>query len=295
MRPLTRAGVTDRAVTAGGFAPYTEPVAGNAPWWTGSPGNVPDAPGPHPGNQPLGGRVGRYDGASGSDPWRAPIQPHPRVDYHDPQVETIRRYGIKGFNDQLQVRDRHVYWDAGTSRTGANPGIPGNPPNPQADGPAQPTLRVVNRSVNPLIGSDASRNADDLARPYTWLGQQDGTTVPVYGGVPGLYQSYGNRGRSELIYDPSNGTGGLTQVTSGPPHGLHSDTIPDGKQLQDRYKANPQMRPVRQDRPSNSRSAGQSYSQTVVPQGGIQNARPPMQHRGGGTGLSIGGRGWIGG
>jgi len=57
----------------------------------------------------------------------------------------------------------------------------------------------------------------------------------------------------------------------------------------------PQMRPVRLDRPSNSPQAGQSYSQTVKPQGwsGVgpkrgATVRPgtgPMQHTG---------RGWAG-
>jgi hypothetical protein len=206
---------------------------------------------------------------------------------------SFRRFGVQGFNDQLQLRDRHAYYKSGYQRFGATPSVPGTPPNPHSDGPAMPYLWTVNRSVNPQIGSDSTRNQDDLTRPYTWLGQQDGTLSPVYGGVPGLHQSYGNRGFAGGIHDPSNGEGGLEQIYPGPPHGLHSDTIPDGKQLVDRYKATPQMRPVRQDRPDNSRIAGQSFSQTVVPQGatGAQG----MAQRGSGVSFRVAGRGWIGG
>jgi len=208
------------------------------------------------------------------------------------------RQGILGFNDQLQVRDRHVYWDRGSQNSGID-GVPHGLPNTYnpdlRHNRARPDLRSVNISVNPQIGSDATRSQDDLTRPYTWLGQQDGTRQPVYGGVPGLHASYGNRGFSNQIHDPSNGQGGPVMVSSGPPHGLHSDTLPDGKQIADRYKANPQMRPVRQDRPANSAIAGQSYSQLVVPQAQTGAAATgAASHNRAGFGLSFGTRGWAG-
>jgi hypothetical protein len=56
-------------------------------------------------------------------------------------------------------------------------------------------------------------------------------------------------------------------VFSGPPHGLHSQTYPDYNSTLGRYLAVPQMALPRVDRPANSTSAGQSYSQTVLPQG----------------------------
>lgn len=294
MLPRGRAGV---AVTGGraSFAPPSErQIGNNAPSWTGSPGNSPAVPGPHPATQPMGGQVGNYDGYSGADPAAAKIQPYPRVDINGAEQENWRRYGIQGFNDQLQVRDRHAYWSRGRARNFGALGTGGGR-NPQLDGPPMPTLRTVNISVNPQIGSDATRNADDLSRAYTWLGQQDGTTQPVYGGVPGLVVPYGTRGGMPYpIVDPTNGEGGPRQVVSGPPHGLHSDTIPSGKQVADRYQVTPQMRPARLDRPDNSRIAGQSYSQTVQHQGATGTAAAARR---GGAGLSVrvAGRGWLGG
>jgi hypothetical protein len=282
-----------------GFALPSAPAIGNnLPAWTGSPAGPPDRPGPHPATQQIGGQTGDTDGFNGADPARPEMSPSPTSQQrlgHGPEQETDWRNGIIGWNDQLQLRDRHVYYKSGYQRFGWTPSVPGDPPNPHSDGPAMPYLHTINRSVNPQIGSDATKSQDDLSRPYTWLGQQDGTVVPVYGGVPGLWQSYGNRGLENGMHDPSNGEGGLASVSSGPPHGLHSDTIPDGKQLQDRYKATPQMKPVRQDRPSNSTIAGQSFSQTVVPQGGAPAAAAGAGQRGSGLHLGISGRGWLGG
>ena len=275
MLGLGRAGVTTLDAGAPSFAPASEPALGNpVPAWTGSPGNTRTRPGPHAQGQQIGGQLGNYDGYSGADPSRPKISPHPRVDINGAEQENWNRPGIIGFNDQLQVRDRHAYWHTGrTLNQGPGTGSGGGR-NPTLDGPPSPRLRTVNISVNPQIGSDASRNQDDLSRPYTWLGQQDGSVQPVYGGVPGLWQAYGNRGFAAGIHDPSSGQGGRQGVRSGPPHGLHSDTLPSGKQTADRYASTPQMRPVRFDRPSNSVIAGQSYSQTVQPQGSTQTQWP---------------------
>jgi hypothetical protein len=343
MLPRSRAGVAWGAPAS--FAPATERVLGNQlPAWTGSPGDTPDVPGPHPSTQPMGGRTGKYDGSSGADPWRGKRQPNPRFiapviegqasggagpalgggraasEIHPlgygqgasnaapdgissnsfaarlaapareqmvaPGRQSWWRGGIQGFNDQLQVRDRHAYWSTGKQRFRGSPyeGSQMSGRNPQLDGPPMATLETVNISVNPQIGSDHTSFADDLSRPYTWLGQQDGTVQRVSGGVPGLVIPYGSRGGVPYpIVDPSNGEGGPKLVRSGPPHGLHSNSIPDGKQLQDRYKATPQMRPVRLDRPANSTMAGQSYSQTVQRQGDTG----PSQGRNGGPGIGL--------
>lgn len=298
MLPRGRAGISAVDASAPSFAPPSMHVIGNdVPPWTGSPSGPPDRPGPHPRTQPMGGDTGDTDGYNGADPSRPSVSPNVRAFPGQPyggeaQAERTNPPGITGFNDQLQVRDRHVYWSRGHKRNIGPDDRTGGSRNPQLDGPPSPTLRTVNVSVNPQIGSDASRNQDDLTRPYTWLGQQDGSVQPVYGGVPGLYSSYGNRGFPDGIHDPSNGEGGPKLAYSGPPHGLHSDTLPSGKQIADRYKVNPQMRPVRFDRPSNSTTAGQSYSQTVQQQG--QTGAPGAQPRGGGLSFSVNGRGWLG-
>lgn len=296
MRPFSRAGLAVQQPMAGFALPSAPALGNNLPAWTGSPAGPPDRPGPSPRTQPIGGQTGDTDGFSGADPSRPKMSPSPRVDINGAEQENDRRYGIQGFNDQLQVRDRHAFFKRGSQRFHGPDSSTGGSRNPQLDGPPMAFAWMLNRSVNPQIGSDATRNQDDLSRPYTWLGQQDGTTVPVYGGVPGLWQSYGNRGLPQGIHDPSDGQGGLTQISSGPPHGLHSDTIPDGKQIHDRYASTPQMRPVRADRPDNSRIAGQSYSQTVRPQGAQHPGTGTAPRGGAGIGLSfhVGSRGWGG-
>ena len=307
MLPVHRGGVAEFDPVGPGFAPPTEPKIGNdLPAWLGSYTGPEDRPGPGPS---AGGQTGDNDGYSGSDPSRPKISPAPvflpggypaGMDSGTANNPDSWRGGIQGFSDRLQVRDRHAYYDAGTQRTGVTPSPPGTPPNNHEGGPARPDLRTVNISVNPQIGSDSSRNQDDLARPYTWLGQQDGTTAPVYGGVPGLYIPYGTRGGWPYPIvspvaegDPKDGP---AMVFSGPPHGLHSDTIPSGKQVIARYGATPQMRPVRLDRPSNATAAGQSFSQNV-PMQGQQPAAAGAARAAPGAGLSfhVSGRGWLGG
>jgi hypothetical protein len=153
-------------------------------------------------------------------------------------------------------------------------------------------------------GTDTTRNQDDLTRPYTWLGEQGSGWSPVYGGVPGLYHPYGSRGGIPYpVQSPAEQGApgdGPHLVFAGPPHGLHTQTPwKGGAQIISRFMSIPQTRPVRQDRPSNSPQAGQSYSQTVRPQG----ASPVRPGRAAGTGSGPsrgtglvygGGRGWAG-
>lgn len=306
MLTVHRGGVAEFDPAGPTFARETERQLGNElPAWTGTPGNTPFRPGPGPA---AGGNLGRFDGSSGADPSRPDITapvflPGDNVagmDAGTANNSNSWRGGIQGFSDRLQVRDRHAYYDRGSQRTGIGPSVPGNPPNSHEGGPARPDLRTVNISVNPQMGSDASRNQDDLRRPFTWLGQQDGTNAPVYGGVPGMWIPYGSRGGYPYPVQspvPEGSPGdGPSMVFSGPPHGLHSDTIPSGKQVTQRYLATPQMRPVRLDRPANTTSAGQSFSQTVPMQGaGPQTAAAARKRPGAGLHFSVSGRGWGGG
>lgn len=270
---------------------------GDPPGGTGAMFNYPGRDLP----SPLGFAGGRartgnaYPSDGGSNAARLGYQGDP-LSHGRP---SYWRGGIQGFNDQQQVRDRHAYYDRGTQRTGLAPSVPGNPPNYHSDGPARPDLRTVNRSVNPQIGSDNSRNQDDLARPYTWIGQQDGTTAPVYGGVPGMWIPYGTRGGIPYAIRSPVEEGapqdGPAMVWSGPPHGLHSDTVQGGTWVVARYLATPQMRPVRLDRPSNSPIAGQSFSQTVPMQGAPPPGGPGQQRKpGAGLSFNVSGRGWLG-
>ncbi len=195
----------------------------------------------------------------------------------------------------LQARDRHPYLDAGTSKKNAqesNSGVP----NPLHSGPARPSLRVVARQETWLIGTDHTRWEDNDApkaitvvgpgiaadartavetRTYP-LGTQGDPWTKVYGGTRSLYRPYGARGYVEgpPIGSPLDGP---QSIKGGAPHGRHSPTIPAHVQTRARYSAVPQMVPGRNLRPANSKIAGQSYSQTVVHQGGDTPNPMPTQ------------------
>ena len=272
---------------------------------------------PGPGGTALGsgGQLGGNDGTFGADPRVSRIQPRPVFLPGDQPAgmdsgtandqQSFVRWGIQGFNDKLTVKDRHAYWDTGNQRTGLQGFYPAGSPNAYNDpleNPPAPELRTVNRTVSYQKGSDATRNQDDLSRGYSWLGEQGSGWTRVNGGVPGLYSPYGSRGGVPypLVSSAEYGSAkdGPALVWGGPPHGLHSRTPwKGGAQIISRTTVLPQMRPVRFDRPDNSPQAGQSYSQTVRPQGSgraaprAAGAAPSIRGSAAGTGL---GRGWAG-
>ena len=189
-------------------------------------------------------------------------------------------------NDKLVTYDRHGIFKVGSENSGRNSGYT----DPPMDGPPRPSLWLVQRSINYQKGTDTTAATDDLSREYTrndsgmYVGTQGDGWSRVYGGTPGLHQDYGSyQGIAPDTpgYDPVAGTtegiiapvaqgqpgDGPQTVWAGPPHGLHSPTLPDYAQTLGRYMAIPQMHGPRVDRPSNSPIAGQSYSQTVQPQG----------------------------
>jgi hypothetical protein len=189
-------------------------------------------------------------------------------------------------NDKLVAYDRHAMFKVGYENSGRDSGQT----DPPMDGPARPSLWLVQRTISYQMGTDKSAATDDLQRDYSreshgrYVGEQGSGWAPVYGGTPGLYQAYGSyqgiapdtpgydpvAGQSEGIYAPvqqGQAGDGPNSVWSGPPHGLHSPTLPAYQQTLGRYIAIPQQAAPRLDRPSNSPIAGQSYSQTVMPQG----------------------------
>jgi hypothetical protein len=213
--------------------------------------------------------------------------PQGKISVLNPWQESSNRPGTFA-NDKLNTRDRHVFWKTGYENSGRGSGQT----DPPMDGPPRPVLATVNRSITWQIGSTyASKeqtpvnavngNADDLSRGYQrtttgqWIGEQGTGWAPVYGGVPGLYQPYGSyggytagpvKGIQSPVEEGAIGDG-PRKVFSGPPHGLHSPTLPDYAQTIGYYQALPSPRAPRQDRPDNATNAGQSYSQTVQPQG----------------------------
>ena len=189
-------------------------------------------------------------------------------------------------NDKLTTNDRHGIFKVGSENSGRMSGMT----DPPMDGPPRPSLFLIQRSINYQKGTDTTAATDDLTREYTrndsgmYVGSQGDGWSRVYGGTPGLHQEYGSyQGVAPDTpgYDPVSGTtqgiiapvaqgqpgDGPQTVWAGPPHGLHSPTLPDYAQTLGRYMAIPQMHGPRVDRPSNSPIAGQSYSQTVQPQG----------------------------
>jgi len=252
--------------------------------------------GPHPPTQPMGDpQLGSNDGYWGSNNPPDGALPVTGPNFAGYAQESWSRWDIIGFNDKLWIADRHAYWDAGNQVQGTvykDGGLPNTYNDPQQC-PPRADLRTVNRSLTYQKGSDKTRNQDDLSRPYTWLGEQGSGWAPVYGGVPGLYLPYGSRGGVPYpIVSPAElgePGDGRHLVFAGPPHGLHSLTYPDRGDTLNRYKVNPQMRPVRIDRPDNSPQAGQSYNQTVAPQGAS-----PSPQKFGAWRAGVTGRGWTG-
>lgn len=217
-----------------------------------------------------------------------------------------------GVNDKLWATDRHGILNTGTERGG---GRDSGQTDPVMDGPPRPSLRILQRTINwqqgnPLRfqdefpgenrGYSASAPASvGYVQPYQkrklepgnqYIGEQGTGWSPVYGGVPGLYQPYGSYSgytadKVKGIQSPAEQGGpgdGPQKVFSGPPHGLHTRTYPDYASTLGYYMAVPQMSLPRIDRPANSTSEGQSYSQTVQPQG--QTGTTAVQSGAGGVG-----------
>lgn len=159
-------------------------------------------------------------------------------------------------NDGLIFRDRHPLFKQGTEVAGRISSMP----DPPSDGPARPSMVMVNRTWNWQVGMGASY-ADDLTRPFTWIGQQDGTYSAINGGQPGFFR-WGPGGQPSTADAPGPG-----RVFAGPAHGLHTMYPPDQQQTLGRYGATPQTRPARVDRLSDSRIAGQNYSERTLHQG----------------------------
>ena len=205
-------------------------------------------------------------------------------------------------NNRLVLRDRHVLERRGYGTTSPARQQPASGrPNPQADGPPRPSYGMINRTLSWQIGTDGTRNLDNDAPHATTmagdrvfpLGNQGSSPWErVHGGTPGLYRPYGARGRvlgpeprvvaqpggpyrAGVVLNPGSPQDGPQKVHGGLPHGLHSQTMPPLATTMDRRANTVQMRPGRQGRPSNSRIAGQSYSQTVVHQDGTGGGRLP--------------------
>lgn len=186
-------------------------------------------------------------GQSGAGPWR----------------------GAENANDGLIFRDRHGSFRRGTAVTGTTE-YPGAS-NVLNAGPVRPDFNALNRTWNWQVGTGQAYTDDPTrgygvaqagARRFYYSSDDVGGWHKINGGTPGFYR---NGPGGVPMGDPSQGPG---MVFSGPPHGLHTHYPPDNQQTLATFRARPQMVPARVDRLSNSRIAGQNYSQWTQHQGG---------------------------
>jgi hypothetical protein len=247
-----------------------------------------------PVHQPYGGSMGEGIPQFG--------QPRPLKETQENASRAPGSSPVGYSNDKLIAYDRHGMMKVGYENSGRRSGAT----DPPLDGPARPSLWLVQRTINYQQGTDNTATQDDLSRDYSrttqvpsndppawvtgfhqgfhqyqgkdgaqYVGEQGTGWSPIYGGVPGLYQPYGSyagitNGPVQGIQSPvpeGLAGDGPRKVWSGPPHGLHSPTLPTYNQTLGRYLSIPQQALPRIDRPSNSPIAGQSFSQTVQPQG----------------------------
>jgi hypothetical protein len=194
---------------------------------------------------------------TGGDYMSPQQSPYPYNQQPGPE-QTHRWWSAEDESDTLIHRDRNGYFQTGTERTGRVSSMP----DPPASGPAMPSFKAVNVTWNWQVGT-GSAYMDDLSRPYTWVGQQDGSWSQVLGGTPGFYRD--GPGGPPVDTQPVDGP---QRIYGGPPHGLHTWSPPDYAQTLSRYNTVPQMVAARVDRLSNSQIAGQSFSQTTQHQGG---------------------------
>lgn len=211
---------------------------------------------------------------TGGDAGSPQQSPYPFNQTPGPE-QTHTWWSAEDFSDTLIHRDRHGYFQTGSERAGRT----SSQPDPPASGPVMPNFKALNVTWNWQAGTGAAYE-DDLSRPYTWMGQQDGSWSQIWGGTPGFYRL--GPGGAPVQTQPVDGP---QRIYGGPAHGLHTWSPPDYAQTLSRYNTVPQMVAARVDRLSNSVIGGQSYSQTTMHQGG------GMQRGGGGGARGRGGRG----
>ena len=267
------------------------------------------APAAYPGHGLLRMIGGLFAGSSSFGGRRYPREQQPGA-WYDPGGPG-GAYGGGWADGVLIVRDRHVMTRRGYVRNPAGGGSP--MPSPDMDGPPLREFQMINTTESWQLGTDNTANQDNDGqhnivtvtgkpdRRYP-LGQQDGTETQIMGPPPGTYRDYGVRGPAGMhgpapdVWDPNQvprtgaggagGRGMLVQagapgmqppdrrvVYGGVPHGLHSPTAASTAWTKARFASTPQMQPPRQDRPANSKIAGQSMSQNFPPEGSFGQSR----------------------
>jgi len=154
-------------------------------------------------------------------------------------------------------------------------------------GPFARTVQQVQAAARDFPGPVNPYANKGAGQPFP-LGTQGDPWTTIMGPPLGLYRDYGVRGRDGVhgpepktfaiagdgsglrvgtLISPGAPEDGPQKIRGGPPHGRHSPTVQARKQTMARQAAIPQQRAGRNDRPSNSKIAGQSYNQMVVHEG----------------------------
>lgn len=202
------------------------------------------------------------ESAGGPAPLFAQVTTRQRAPGRGPWADT------GGAQDNVIIQDRHPY----VARTYENTGRDSGNKDPIPDGPIMRVVRQLSRDWTMWQGSDNNAN-QDVPRDYNrwgsapngqFIGFQDGTVTTVWGGQRGYFRPYGTLADTASI---GAKTAGNSVIPAGPPHGLHTHTVQSRKMTLKTYRSVKQQVPGRQDRLSQSRRNGQSYSQSTSQQG----------------------------
>lgn len=186
---------------------------------------------------------------------------------------------------QYLMDNRTESWQIGTDKTTQE----------DNSGPFATTVTTDYAQAAQNVGGAAGQLSYLAGRRWP-LGTQGDPWSPVWGGTPGLVREYGVRGvagvtgpEPRMFALAGDGSGarvgtlltagdpadGPQKIRGGVPHGLHSPTIQSTRVTMARLGSIPVQKPPRDDRPSNSKIAGQSMSQMYPQEGSTSSARTP--------------------
>lgn len=310
MVPGNAMGRMGRGAVAGNHqvnAPVTGLAAGNSVVTSDARG----APAAYP--KGGGGNVHLMDAGPGN------VSPWPHAQVFTPS--SLDGAGAHARTDQFQhgrliAHDRHIIANQGRVTSSNRQQATGGYPNPEADGPPRPTWKMFNRTLSHQIGVDSTANLDNgqyhafvvvpgRNRKFPLATQGQEWSIR-YGGTPYLteHRPYGHRGGfdagaplptvrampggpypvRQLLQVGAPGDG-PQKVYGGLPWGLHSPTLPQRQGMQSLIRSRlGQVKPVWNVRPNNSKTAGQSWSQSMVSLSGAQAVKlkstPPIRQPG---------------
>lgn len=302
---LGRMGRNAQPSVKGVNAPATAPAAGN--WKVTS--DARGAPAAYP--KGGGGNASLYDLSPGN------ASPFPHAQVFTPG--SLDSAGGHARTDAFQhgrliAHDRHIIANQGRTTSSNRQQATGGSPNPEASGPPRPAWKMFNRTLSKMYGSDHTAFLDNgqyhafvMAGTRKFpLGKQGDEWTLRYGGTPGLanFRAYGTRGgfsdaaplptiradsggpyRYGTLLQVGDAGDGPQKVYGGLPWGLHSPTLPQRQGMQALIRSRlGQVKPVWNVRPMNSKSAGQSWSQSMVSLTGQQAVKlastPPIRQPG---------------